>query len=313
MYDEDGYFLKWVPMDWINTALLSAAIFGTVNILDSHLLTKRMPGLRSFLLPVAIAHVLVGLILSYRFPLPADISPFLLFATIGAGTLRTASVTIMLFILKREEVSRVVPLVYTYPIFVAIMAIPLLGESLYFLGWLAIFIVVVGAIIISSQQSATSSANRLGKSFFLLFGASLLMAMADITSKFALNYVSFWSLFWVNALIMSIVFFAVSLRPAVIKRIINMKQKTRAFAFMGLNEILAPGAILLSLRAIERGPVSLVATITSTRPVFVVIFALILSRIAPSFLDYRPGRGGPALRLIATAMIVGGITIIHLV
>lgn len=300
-------------MDWINTALLSAAVFGTVNILDSHLLTKRMPGLRSFLLPVAIAHGLFGLILFYRFPLPADISPFLLFATIGAGTLRTASVTIMLFILKREEVSRVVPLVYTYPIFVAIIAVPLLGESLYFLEWLAIFIVVVGAITISTQQGTTGSTNPLGKSFFLLFGASLLMAMADITSKFVLNHVSFWNLFWVNALSMSTLFFAIALRPVVIRRIINMKQKTKTFAIMGLNEILAPVAILLSLRAIALGPVSLVATITSTRPVFVVIFAFILSRIAPSFLDYRPGRGGPALRLAATAIIVIGITIIHVV
>ena len=91
-----------------------------------------------------------------------------------------------------------------------------------------------------------------------------------------------------------------------------MKQRNIAIALLIVNELLAPIAIALSLWAIERGPVSLVSTITSSRPIFVVIFALILSRAAPTFLDWQPGRGLLALRLMATVMIVSGITIIHL-
>jgi len=58
--------------------------------------------------------------------------------------------------------------------------------------------------------------------------------------------------------------------------------------------------------------VSLVSTILSSRPIFVVMFAFILSRILPTFLEWQPGKGMLALRLIATVMIVGGITIIYL-
>jgi len=64
--------------------------------------------------------------------------------------------------------------------------------------------------------------------------------------------------------------------------------------------------------AMERGPVSLVSTISSSRPIFVVIYALILSRVSPMFLEWRRGKVMLALRLIATAMIVSGIAIIYL-
>jgi len=299
-------------MSWVNIALLSTAVFGAVNILDSHLLSKRMPSLRAFILPIGIIYLIYSLVLFRLFPLPGDIGVGVLLAAVASGMLRTASVTIMLYTLKREEVSRVVPVVYTYPIFVAIMAVPLLGESLHYLGWLAIIIVVMGAVILSSRQSQSGSTNRLSKSLFLLFGASLLLAMADITSKYVLGYISFWNLFWVSALCMSTIFLLFSMRPHVLKQLINMEQRNTALAIMGLNELLAPVAIILSLWAIERGPVSLVSTIVSSRPIFVVIFALILSRIAPTFLDWQPGRGLLALRLIAIAMIVSGITIIYL-
>ena len=84
---------------------------------------------------------------------------------------------------------------------------------------------------------------------------------------------------------------------------------------MGLlvfNETLAFAGIVLSLFAIASGPVSLVSTIIGSRPVFVLIFAIILSRVSPMFLLWHPGRRMLAFRVIATAMTVGGIALIHL-
>ncbi len=299
-------------LSWINTALLSAAVFGAVNIIDSHLLSKRMPGLLAFLLPVSMISLTYGLVLFYLFPLPETTSTGTLLVAIASGIFRTGGVAIMLYTLKREEVSRVIPVVYTYPILVAIMAVPLLGESLYYLEWLAIIMVVAGAVIISFRQSPSGSTTWPGKMFLLLFGSSLLLAMADITSKYVLAYISFWNLFWLNSFCMSGIFLLVSMRPHILKQLINMKQRNSAIALLIFNELLAPVAIILSLWSIERGPVSLVSTIISSRPVFVLIYALILNRVLPMFLEWQPGKRMLALRLTATALIASGITIIHL-
>ena len=299
-------------MSWINSALLSSAIFGVINIIDSHLLSRRMPGLRGFLLPVGIFHLIYGLLLFCLFPLPEGTGIGTILVAIASGMLRTAGVIIMLYTLKREEVSQVIPVVYTYPIFVAIMAAPLLGERLYYLEWLAIIMVVAGAVTISFGQSPSGSTTWLSKMFILFFGSSLLLAMGDITSKYVLASISFWNLTWLTAFCISGTFLLVSMRPHILKQLINMKQRNSAIALLAFNELLVPVAIILSFWSIARGPVSLVSTIISTRPIFVLAYALILNRVLPMFLVWQPGRRMLALRLIATTLIVGGIAIIHL-
>ena len=46
--------------------------------------------------------------------------------------------------MHREEVTRVVPVIGTYPVFVALFAIPLLGERLSGLQWLAVALSEIG-------------------------------------------------------------------------------------------------------------------------------------------------------------------------
>jgi len=297
---------------WGNTAILSAAVLGVVNVIDSHLLSKRMPGLLAFLLPVGIIHLIYGSVLFALFPLPEGTSILPIVVAVASGILRTGAISIMLYSLKREEVSWVIPVVYTYPIFVAIMAMPLLGETLHYPEWLAIIIVVAGAVMVSARHSPSGATTWPGKPLLLLFGSSLLFALADIAGKYALNYISFWNMFSLSALCMSSIFLLVSIRPHIIRQLRNMKERNPAIGLLAFNETLAPIGIVLSFWALERGPVSLVSTIVGSRPMFVVIFALIMSRISPMFIEWRPGKGRLPLRLIATAMIVGGITIIHL-
>ena len=183
-----------MSVDWVSIAILSTAVLGLVNILDSHLVSRRMPSLRAFLLPASIVILAYGLVLFYLFPLPEDIGIWPLTVTIASGIIRTISVTIMLYIMKKEEVSRIIPLVSTYPVFVAIMAVLFLGETLYYLQWIAIMIVVAGAVMVSARWSPGGSTTWLGASFFLLIGASLLMAVANVTAKYALAYVYFWNM-----------------------------------------------------------------------------------------------------------------------
>ena len=80
-----------------------------------------------------------------------------------------------------------------------------------------------------------------------------------------------------------------------------------------LSESLALVGIMLSFWAVKNGPVSLVVTIMGSRPVFVAVFSFILGFISPRFLLAKTvGRRVLVLRFLATALIVGGISIIYL-
>jgi len=298
---------------WISVAILSAAGIGLVNIFDSHLISKRMPSTRSYLLVVSPVILLSALLFAFIRPLPADLSSWHLMVAVASGLLRAISVIILLYSLRREEVSRAVPVVSIYPVFVAITAVPILGETLNYLQGLAIAIVVAGVVIISLKKRTSGSKNRLGATFYLLLGSSLLLAMADIASKYALDYISFWHMYWVSILSLVVILLLISLRRSVIKELANIVNPRSALMLVIVNETLVIASAIMLFWAMERGPVSLVSTIASTRPVFVLIYALILSRFLPGVLLERDlGRGVLAVRLAATAMIAGGIAIIYL-
>lgn len=302
-----------MEVDWVTLTILGTVALGVVNILDSHLISRRMPSLRAYLVPVGIVILIFSLVTCYLFPLPEGVGTWPLIVAVFSGVLRTISLAILLYILKTEEVSWAIPLFHTYPVFVAVIAMPLLGEMLGYMQWLAIIIVVTGAVIISTMRSPGSPIYRFGKPFFLLFSASLFIAIADVASKYALEYITSWNMYWVGSFCLSGIFLLFSLRPGVLRELGNISQRGLAIVLITVNETLALAGIVLVFRAMESGPVSLVSTITGSRPIFVFFLALALNRILPNFLlESKSGRGVLVVRLVATAMIAGGIAIIYL-
>lgn len=299
-------------MIWITTAIISAAIMGVVAIIDSHLISKRMPSFRAYLLPVGITHLVFGLIILGLYPLPGEISSTALIVAFASGVIRSAGVLLMLMAMRSEEISRVIPVVHTFPIFVAILAVPLLGEALGYMEWLAIFMTVAGAVLISIQRGAGGQGARLRKSFTMLLGSSLLLGVASIATKYALDYLSFWNMYSITAICFSVIFLFLSLRPRILNELRYMKERSRALALLTLNEFIVVVGIVLSFWAIERGPVSLVSTILSVRPGFVFIYALALSRLFPTVLKEYISRGIVVIKIISIGLIIGGVILLSL-
>lgn len=217
----------------------------------------------------------------------------------------------MLDSLRHREVSSVIPVVYAYPMFVAVMAFMFLGERLTVLQWGAVGIVASGAVMISiGREPSRSDIGRPGAA--LLFLSSLLLAAADVTSKQALSQLSFWNLFWVQASVMGGIFVLCSLRRSVLADIGALSDRWRALKLLALNELIAPVGILLSYWAMAHGPVSLVSALLSSRPLLVLVFALALSHRAPDFLFWSKGKRLLITKVVATAMIVGGVAIIKM-
>ncbi len=297
---------------WIDAAILSPAVLGVSVILSSHILSKRMPSLQSYLLVGGIANLIWGLVFLKLFPLPEGISLWVLLVAIVSCLIRGTGVVFFLYTLRREEASRIVPVVFTYPVFVAIMAVPLLGETVSYVQWLAIIIVVAGAVMVSFKESPSGSTSWLGKTFLLLLGISLLYALADITSKYALAYFSPWNMLGLTSLCLAIVWLAVSMRHHVFGELNNIRQRCSTMALVTFAEMLAVIGIVLLLWAMQGAPVSLVSAIAGSRPIFVVMYTIVLSRLSPQFLIWSGGKWTWALRLVATVMIAGGISVIYL-
>jgi len=299
-------------ISWVVAALGASLLFGLINNLDSHLMARRMPGARAFLLVFSIVILVFIQPFIYIFPLPVDLDFVILASALASALMRSLATILLLFALKSEEVVRVVPLTYTYPVFVALAAVPLLGESLNAMQWLAIIIIAAGAVAVALRPGADGSGRSLGKLFPLLVLSALLFAGADLSGKYALEEISSFTLYWMSMLMLVVLCLGISLRPKVIKSLKTVKNPRKVGALVVLNESVVMCAVLLSFWAMKNGPISLVSTILASRPVFVFIGAVVLSRIFPGFVYWQSDRRTLIYKLAGILLIVAGIAIIYL-
>jgi drug/metabolite transporter (DMT)-like permease len=299
---------------WILLALSSSAVSALVNVLDSHFLSRRMPGLRSYLLIIGLFTTLAAVVLLFIFPFPRDTAPYIYALALISAILRVGAVSALMYALKKEDVSRIMPLTATAPIFVAIMAAVFLGESLKYTQWLAIAVVVSGAVLISFKRGEDGSSRFHASSFFLLIGSSLLYAASDVVNKYTMNYISYWNSVSLSFLFTSVAFIIMSLRRDVLRQIAGMARPWRATAGVVANQVAAMFSTVLGFWAIQNGPVSLASTIFNSKPLFVFVYAVVMARFMPGFLlGSSTDRRGMLIKIIATLMIIGGIALIFLV
>ncbi|MBN1369858.1 MAG: DMT family transporter [Dehalococcoidaceae bacterium] len=300
-------------VDWVVAALGASVLFGLINNLDSHLISRRMPGLRAFLLITCLVILVILQPFIFLFPVPVGVQSATMAAAIVSALVRAGAVIIMLFSFKSEEVVGVVPLVYTYPVFVALTAVPLLGESLNAWQWLAVLIVATAAILVALRPKNNGVGRWLGKNFPILVLAALLFAGADISGKYALQELDSFTLYWMSMLTLVILSLGFSLRPSVIRSLKTITRPRVTACLLFLNETLVVCAAVLSFWAMKNGPISLVSTILASRPVFVFITAIVLSRVFPGFVYWQSGGRALGYKFGATLAIIIGVAIIYLV
>lgn len=299
-------------MSWAIAALLNAVLSGLANVFESHLIVKRMPSLQAFQLPAGILQFGLGLLFLGLFPLPMHVGivPWLVAA--GSGVAAASGFSLMLRVFRTEEVSRIIPVVYTYPVFVAILAFPLLGEAVSSLEWLAIFMTVAGVVLMSVRLGDGARNAQWSRNLALLLGASFLWALSSIGSKYALRYISFNNMYSINALSIGALFMLTSLRPSVLRQLGSMKHRRLSLGMLLVTEALFLPSALFFFWALQKGPVSLVSTISATRPCLVFLYTLVLAYIFPNMLRERLTMGSTGAKIISIGLITGGVAIINL-
>ena len=276
-------------------------------------MNRHMPGLRSYLLIIGAFTIPVGLALMAVFPVPADAGWTPLAAAVISSLVRVTAVFLLLSAMKAEDVARIIPLNSTAPVFVAVMAAAFLDEDLKPLQWLAIGIVVCGAILISFKNTGGGNHRFHARSFFMVIGSAVLFAIGDVTNKYALESISYLNTAGLMFFITSAIFVAACWRPGVVRQLKALKRPVGIVAGVIANQVAAITATLLSYWAVANGPVSLASTIFNSKPLFVFAFALLMSRLAPGFLpDGGSDAKTLARKLIATLLIFGGLVLIVL-
>ena len=297
-------------LTWMTAALGSALIFGCVSVNDKIILSRLGLRLGSLSFSIGFGQLLIAALIFGLLGLPSAPAATMLKA-VAVGMLWGGGLLLMFWMLTREEVSRVTPVFHTYPVFVALMAVFLLGEELTWMKWVAVALAVGGAVLVSGNPPGTGGSFQLRPMFaFLLLGA-FLVACAQLILKTIVDDLSVWHLLALRALGIFIAMSLPTLRPSVFGELCRFVRTWQgAVTIVGIDTIGAFAGNILLVIAMSEGPVSLVSTIIGTRPLFVFGFTVALGWRAAWVLQEKLGRREIAMKLVSASMVVAGLALI---
>lgn len=300
-------------MSWVVLALAGAAISGIVSIFDKTVIYRYATTPHTLPLLIGIAQTFVGLVVLAAVRVPAEATWEPVLWALVSGAVFGLSAQFLIRVLYWNEVSRTVPVFQSYPIFTAIYAFFFLGEELGAVEWLAVAVVVVGAVLISFRPGAASVRSiLLDKAFVLLMIGSAIHGSAHIFGKVAVDELPVLFTHALRSLGLGGVFLAFNLRSRPVDDVCSfVRTRSPALRFVAMNElVIATVGLLLLLWALALGPAALVTALSGARAFFLVVYTTALALVWKGALGEVTTPGVIALKLFSTALIVGGVAAI---
>ena len=298
-------------LQWILPALASPIVYAAVTLGDKRIISTLGLALGSFYLYVGFTQLSLAAAILLVLGWPG--APFSALAnSFGGGFLWGTGLMLMFFVLRREEVSRVTPVWQSSPVFVALFAVVFLDESLAWHGWLAVLLVVSGAIAVSIDLNRGGlAAFSVRPTFFMLLGGAAIIGVAQLLLKVASEDLGVWHNMAFRGIGLCTSIALPWLRPPYPAGLVVWLRNPKNAVSIMLTESVGPftGNLLL-LSAIAVGPISLVSALLGTRPIWVLAGTLLLGLTAKHFISERITGKDLVLKTVATSAVVAGIVII---
>ena len=234
--------------------------------------------------------------------------------SLAAGVLGGLSAVVFFKVMAKREVTRTIPVVQTYPIFVAPLAVLFLDESLRAFHWFAILVTVAGAVMMSMRQNTGGRGLVIDRSFYELLGASLLLAGMNLAAKQAVETLPVLLVHGLRSLGVAAVLMAFGARHEPLNEVRRMiAERSPALGLFGLNEfVIVNTGMILNLWATSLGPISLVSALTGSSSLFLLVYSTLLGLRFRGLLGEQVGRRAVIVKASATTLIVAGVMVISL-
>ncbi len=294
-------------MDWVLLSVVSATCLSANSLVQRYVLQRELSGVLAFGFWGTMLHLAVaaGILVIHPLPEALPLRPVLAMAAVG---LLTVAISILICsAVRREEVTRAAPILDSSPIFIAIMAVAFLGETLSAIQWTAICLVVAGAFLASMHQQTVHGRFNVGLPFFMLLVASFGIAVHSVVSKYVLGYMSFFHAYAVASVAAAPAFAIVVHASRAWPQVRKAAQVPRTFALVMSAGAFLSLAIFCALWAFQLGPVSLAAAIMAVRPVMVLAYAGLFAYLAPRVLMERNSRSALAAKGLAATFVTAGV------
>lgn len=294
-----------VNMPWILFALLSPAVWAVTNVIDKYVLSKLVDDASVPAIAFGVSGFLASLVIFGVRGFP-HVSVYVILMSFVAGAVYLAAEYLYFKATKIEEISRVISLIYLDPLFTAVLAAIFLNEIFSPSKYLAIILLVAGAVTISYKRKYGF---KFSTAVWLCIISAFLFTTTNLLNKHLLDFSDFWTIF----AIVRIGSFLVLVPLIVQKRkvLIDLaRTKKRAALMVTFNGFLTLLGTLIFIIALSLGPVALTTAISALQPFFVLVLTLVLGFFYPLSHKEEGGRGVVLQKVIAMAMMFIGVVLI---
>lgn len=189
------------------------------------------------------------------------------------------------------------------------LAVTLLNEILTLEKYIGIFLLVVSAMLISYRKIKRKKLSIV-PTFKFLLPLPLIWAILDVTEKYILNFISYWSLFFWTTLGVFGIGLTFLFFKTIRRNFVEIIKVPKIISLVFISESFTVSAVILFFVALSLGFVSLVSAFTSLQPFFVLVYTIILSMFLPGILKEEITKQTIFLKFVAVVLIFLGTYLI---
>lgn len=288
-------------------AFFEPVLHAWANIIDSHFTNKIFQRIEPLILLSEIFGLCILPIIFFIDP-PHFVTTKLAIIIFVISLIEILYLYPYYYSLRHADTSVVAALFSLGKLFIPLFAFLLVHEKLFLHQYVGFLILVLSGIILSVNFKKMS----LNKAFFAMLGVSVLLALQSVLLKFIYQAGVSWgsSIFWMT-LFQFFIALCLFLNPknsaGLFFSIKQIKSVGRLFLLM---EFLSWVGTLGSYYVLYLIPVSIAKGISSTQPIFVLLYALIFARFFPNIFKEYLGKDGVIKKIILFILTIIGVWLI---
>jgi len=287
-------------------ALLTPLLWALGDVAEKFQLDKVFKHwLSYFTLAYAAWSVIVLCILAFH---NVYVEPGYALMAVASGAIGTVGTVFYLKAVSREEASRVVPLAYMSVLFVAALSYVFLGEVFGIATYAGMAALLAGAVLMSYRR-AGRRVLPVTPVLGMVLVSAFMNAVANVIDKTFLGAYDYWTLlFWgyFGGLAVIACFFLDRRNRVHFPKLSDLAGRRRMWVLLASTILIYFAADVTWLAAISQAPVSIVAAMSTTEPLFVLVLAAASSVFTPKLLKEEIEGSKVALKLAAIVLIMLG-------
>ncbi|MFH1623389.1 MAG: EamA family transporter [Candidatus Aenigmatarchaeota archaeon] len=295
-----------IGMTWMLFALLTPVLWALGDVAEKFQLDRVFKHWLSYFTLAYIAWSAIVLCIFVFHDVYVE--PGYALLALASGMIGTVGTVFYLKAVSREEASRVVPLAYTSVLFVAVLSYLFLGEVFGIVTYAGMAALLAGAVLMSYRR-ADGRLLPVTPVLGMVLVSALMSAVAHVIDKTFLGAYDYWTLlFWGYFGGLAVVaWFVLDRKNHVnLPKLSELAGRRRMWVLLVATILVYFAGDVTWLAAISQAPLSIVAALGTTEPLFVLLLAVASSVFTPKLLKEEIEGSKIALKAAAVVLIMIG-------